>query len=507
MAQPIGAHAGAPQRATPLQASTHSGASSSVDHSRGYPRGDGTFANRVKGTQPQPELDLHLSMMANDVYASDAPDLTCTRSEADLAAAGWHRLRPDPESGQLVDREGHRIPIKSELLNPSRTGFDAAIYQNDRGQYVVAFRGTDDKWRRFDDNGQFLGPGTDARANLGQGMGLSVEQYQQAMKLAKVAVDTFGPGNVAFTGHSLGGGLASAAMLKTGVPGVTFNAAGLSDNTLRELGFASPNQARDTLAHSGQIRRYNVAGEPLTAAQQLPGVGALPEALGHELRVAAPPGVTGLGALHGGGGSHQAYVESLRLGMPIQRPPSPPPTLNHIEDTIESGLKGAISIGVNGYQAYQGVSGALGQTWDEAGAIARTELAQGKPIQASVKLTGSAADGVLDAGASIVKEGTDAVGDLLMEGTTLAGNALRNETRGSVLGSPAQTLATGVETLGYYTNQLVDGAGAWVATGMDKLGDGAQWTSDRAADGVQWATDRLAELGNWLNSRLNPFSR
>ena len=36
-------------------------------------------------------------------------------------------------------------------------------------------------------------------------------------------------------GHSLGGGLASAAMLATGAPGVTFNAAGLSDNTLRSL--------------------------------------------------------------------------------------------------------------------------------------------------------------------------------------------------------------------------------------------------------------------------------
>lgn len=36
-------------------------------------------------------------------------------------------------------------------------------------------------------------------------------------------------------GHSLGGGLASVAMLATGVPGVTFNAADLSDSTLRSL--------------------------------------------------------------------------------------------------------------------------------------------------------------------------------------------------------------------------------------------------------------------------------
>lgn len=314
MVQPFSAHARALPQAQ-VHASTHSAPPTRVDHAKGYPTGDGSFANSVKGTQPQPELDLHLSMMANDVYASDRLDAagnTGTRSEADLAAAGWRRLQPDPDSGQLIDASGNRIPIDPALLNPPDTGFDAAIYQNDKGQYVVAFRGTDDNWRMSDDNGQFMGPGTDVRANLGQGMGLSVEQYEQAMKLARTAVETFGPGNVAFTGHSLGGGLASAAMLAEDVPGVTFNAAGLSDNTLRGLGFTSPNQARDTLAHSGQIRRYNVEGELLTTLQQAPGVGALPEALGHELRVAAPPGMAGMVELHGGGGDHEAYVESLR---------------------------------------------------------------------------------------------------------------------------------------------------------------------------------------------------
>ncbi|RRD56712.1 hypothetical protein EII20_09715 [Comamonadaceae bacterium OH2545_COT-014] len=503
-----------------------------------YPKGDGSFANRVRGTQPKPELDLHLSMMANDVYATDnlkGAGRTETRSEADLAAAGWRRLQADGD--HLVDAQGNRIPISPKLLNPADTGFDAAIYQNDQGQYVVAFRGTDDDWRLHDDNGQFMGPGTDVRANLGQGSGMSVEQYQQAMNLATIAVQTFGAGNVAFTGHSLGGGLASAAMLKTGAPGATFNAAGLSDNTLRDLGFASANEAREILANNGQIRRYNVEGEPLTAAQQMAGVGALPEAVGHELRVAPPPGCTDL---HGGGGDDQSYVESLRQQQPIYRPGGAPAPLRSAEDTLESGLKGLISLGANAYQAGYGVGQALGQTQREMAGILRHDMAQGHVVQAGVKLAGSAADGALDMGASVVKESADAAGDLLMESGTLAGNLLRNEARGTWLEAPANWLAKGVETLGYGANKLVDGVGALAATGMDKLGDGLQWGSEKIAagiqagkemladgavwvgnkvsEGAQWAGNKLAEgadwvgdkvsgVGRWLNQNLNPFGR
>lgn len=543
-----------------LHASTGSAPAAQVDYSQGYPKGDGSFAGSAWGTQPQKELDLNLSMMANDVYGSDAVAETGTQSEADLAAAGWHRLRA--EGDHMVDVHNRSIPIHPDLLNPPDTGFDAAIYQNDQGQYVVAFRGTDDKWRLYDDNGQFLGPGTDIRANGGQGMGMSIEQYEQAMKVAKVAVDTFGKGNVVFTGHSLGGGLASAAMLKAGVPGVTFNAAGLSDNTLRDLGFVSPNDARQTLAHSGQIRRYNVAGEPLTAAQQYPGVGALPEAVGYELRVAPPPGCTGLAELHGGGGNGQAYVESLRQGQPVYHPAEPAFLLaSNMEDTLESGLKGLISVGVNAYEAGYGAGKAVGQTGQEIAGIVRNDLGQGNIVQAGVKMAGSVADGALDAGASIAKEGADAAGDLLMESSTLAGNWMRNAARGSMLQAPVNMLAKGVETIGYGVNALVDSAGALAATGMDKLGnviqwgsekmadgiqagkqmlmdgaawlgnktveglqwagnkvaegvewagnkviEGARWASEKAAEGAQWVGDRFSDLGNWFN-RVNPVGR
>ena len=108
-----------------------------VDHSRGYPVGDGTFASSVRGTAPQRERDLQLAMMSNDAYKSDAPGATGTQSERELEQAGWRRLRP--EGDHLVDAQGNRIPISAADLHDPTTGFDAAIYQNAQGQYVVAY--------------------------------------------------------------------------------------------------------------------------------------------------------------------------------------------------------------------------------------------------------------------------------------------------------------------------------------------------------------------------------
>src|SRR3546814_1384741 len=98
-------------------------------------------------------------------------------------------------------------------------------------------------------------------------MGFETGQYSDAIALAQRAEQVFGEGNVVVTGHSLGGGLASAAALATGASGVTFNAAGLSNETLESLGF-NPNAVRDSVSDSGQLRRYIVNGDPLNAAQQ-----------------------------------------------------------------------------------------------------------------------------------------------------------------------------------------------------------------------------------------------
>lgn len=272
------------------------------------PRGDGRFSGEVAGVRSQPELDLQFALMCNDGYHPFTSEgRTGSGAEAELEAAGWHRLSPADGDRHLVDRSGHRIPIQPQMLHDPASGFDAAIYQDRQGRYVIAFRGTDDP--RFEAGGDLL-------SGVGQALGLSTEQYSRAIELAVSANEAFGAGNVVFTGDSLGGGLASAAALATGAAGVTFNAAGLSDGMILRLGLA-PEQARAELADSGRIRRYVVDGDVLTMAQQdIPMLSALlPDAVGHELRIPRPPGVeTPVQA-------HIAFLEAMRENA-LSRPSS-----------------------------------------------------------------------------------------------------------------------------------------------------------------------------------------
>ena len=82
---------------------------------------------------------------------------------------------------------------------------------------MLAYRGTD-----IND-----GLWADARADASQALGIKTKQYEMGISLARA---TFGrlQGKVTFVGHSLGGGLASAAAVATGGRAITFNSAGLS---------------------------------------------------------------------------------------------------------------------------------------------------------------------------------------------------------------------------------------------------------------------------------------
>ena len=121
---------------------------------------------------------------------------------------------------------------------------DPAVYgDNPRFGPTVAFRGTTN----------FMG--ADMGANIGQATGYGSEYYSRAEAIG--AVNRATGGGVTYTGHSLGGGLASAASQRSGGPAYTFNAAGLNRGTIyRPSGNGS------------QIRAYRVDGEVLTGAQE-----------------------------------------------------------------------------------------------------------------------------------------------------------------------------------------------------------------------------------------------
>jgi hypothetical protein len=129
----------------------------------------------------------------------------------------------EPEGWHMLDKEEiAQVGATPEMLLDPASGFKAAIYPSNferPPKLVIAFAGTEDK--------------KDILADLRQGVGLKEKQYNEAMKLADAVVQNTDKDGIETTGHSLGGGLASAATVVTGTKGYTFNAAGLHINTVR----------------------------------------------------------------------------------------------------------------------------------------------------------------------------------------------------------------------------------------------------------------------------------
>ena len=463
------------------------------------PQGDGKFSTNVAGTKPQQDIDLQLAEMANDSYDLSGPDgLTGTQSEKDLAAAGWTRLQP--EGDHLVDASGNKIAIDPASLEDKSSGFRAAIYQNPQGQYVVAYAGTNPKEL------------PDIGADATQAFGLETKQYNQAISLAKEAEVAFGDGNVVFTGHSLGGGLASAAALAIDASAVTFNAAGVSNETMRSLGL-NPNGTRDQVADSGQVRRYVVNGDPLTLAQQdlpvlpIPFVPPLspPNAVGHELRVQAPAGTTPIIGAHGGSGDGTTYVEALKQNTPYEPVDLSGTLPGLVADTVQSlGEFNFNTLGstINAVKDFVGdtvnvVKGTAGDIQD----VIHSDYANGDYVEGTVSIAGDVVDG-----------GLDIVGDAASGTISLAGKGVQNaaDFGGSVirdlgdfvgLEKPADAVAGFVENAGGKISDWADAGGKAVAWGLDKVGDGAEWAIDKVGDGAQWVTDKTIEGAKWVGEK------
>jgi len=186
-----------------------------------------------------------LAEIASDIYepgqgAGLKPDI----------APSWSRLEKD-ELRSLGVRP-RDIRDASETIFGSNTDFKAGIYKTEKGDIVVAFAGTEGA--------------KDWYHNLKQGAGFESGQYNQAAALArKVAI----AGNdVSFTGHSLGGGLATLASAITDKPAVTFNPAGLHSNTLQRQGI-DPGKFTEK-AENGLVVNVTTKGDALQIANALP---------------------------------------------------------------------------------------------------------------------------------------------------------------------------------------------------------------------------------------------
>lgn len=93
--------------------------------------------------------------------------------------------------------------------------------------------------------------------NIEQGIGMDSEYYKKAIDIGKVI-----RGSTDISGHSLGGGMASAASMASGKSAWTFNAAGLNSGTVEKYG-------GKILGSADNIKAYRIDGELLTSLQEV----------------------------------------------------------------------------------------------------------------------------------------------------------------------------------------------------------------------------------------------
>ena len=107
--------------------------------------------------------------------------------------------------------------FKLSKLDFERDGFKATLYESPNGELVLAFRGSREEK-------------IDWQNNVAQGKGEHSKFYEQGKNLAE-KLDRIGV-KIHMTGHSLGGGLASAAALYNDMTATIFNSASVHPNTV-----------------------------------------------------------------------------------------------------------------------------------------------------------------------------------------------------------------------------------------------------------------------------------
>lgn len=98
--------------------------------------------------------------------------------------------------------------------------------------------------------------GQDWGNNAKQALGMDSDYYRSSVGIGKSLKES--GADVDLTGHSLGGGMASAASGTSGRPATTFNAAGLNPGTAAQYGGTS---------QKSSIEAYRVSGEILSGLQ------------------------------------------------------------------------------------------------------------------------------------------------------------------------------------------------------------------------------------------------
>ena len=141
----------------------------------------------------------------------------------------------------------------SKEIDDPHTGFKADIYKDTNGDYVLVYRGTYSAPDHPENDliHDWSKEWTDD--NMRQGLGMGSEQYKKSIKLAEKVNSNKPKGKqLTITGHSLGGGLATAAGAATGSKTYAFCPAGVHPNTYKKYGVKNPDTSKVHTYYSNQ---------------------------------------------------------------------------------------------------------------------------------------------------------------------------------------------------------------------------------------------------------------
>jgi hypothetical protein len=457
--------------------------------------------------------DQQMSHLANDAYHH-------TKTEATTPPVGWSRASEDPAT---LAKYGLSI----NDLAPANSNFRAELYIPDPNVFgpdalpVLSYKGTD------------VSSPVDWANNFTQGVGERTDFYNRAMDLATTVSDRT-EGDFELTGHSLGGGMASAASAVTGAPATTFNSAGLHANTARE--YLAP-MNREPFDVSGRITAYHVDGDVLTGIQQaasgitphhadqlaavirggigvaqsdpgqailgklgvdVPDLSGLAQATGSDLRnmpLAAGATSVTLPAVNADGSARPGIV-------PLGGPDGIVARAQNVADVAETYINPLVTIGSLPGNAVSGAGRLVDNVLDAGGRLASNTL----------DAAGSATNTALDAGAGVLGRAFEAggnrlnetldAGGRLIDGTLNAGGNLINGALDAGGNAIDRTLDAGgkaidgaLDASGHFAGSVVDGAGQITGGLLNRIGSLLPGSAGRS---VQHAGDAVSTSASGL---------
>jgi RHS repeat-associated protein len=184
------------------------------------------------------QINLYAYVGNDPISGTDPSGLSSDKDNARISNCVY-----DPKCTSVGDF------TRTDYKSDDQTGFAAGTFSNGK-ETIVAFAGTDPK------------SGADYITDAMNAAGIPTKQYAQGVAYAREAVKAVGNGELSFTGHSLGGGIATLSAAATGRYATVFNSASPGNGAFKDAG--TSRAAADKVVSNVVVR-----GDPITRWQSM----------------------------------------------------------------------------------------------------------------------------------------------------------------------------------------------------------------------------------------------